>query len=147
AAGLYAPMADTTYANGLAATGGSVALRILGATTAIDAVGWGNATSTWLEGTPAPAPPAASSLERLPGGSAGSGQDTNDNSIDFVVRAVPEPQNAGSAPIPSPSSSASSTPRGTPSPSDTPSPSGSGTPGASATPSPTPSASVAASSS
>src|SRR5207237_6731802 len=30
AAGLYAPLADTSYANGLAATGGSVALRIRG---------------------------------------------------------------------------------------------------------------------
>ena len=33
AAGAYAPLADATYANGLAATGGSVALRIQGATT------------------------------------------------------------------------------------------------------------------
>src|SRR5207302_258264 len=91
-AGLYGPIADTTYANGLAATGGSVALRIQGATTAIDAVGWGTSTSTWLEGTPAPAPPAGSSLERLPGGSAGSGQDTNDNIGDFVTRTAPDPQ-------------------------------------------------------
>src|SRR5207249_3045540 len=38
-AGLYAPMADTTYANGLAATGRRLALRTQGATTGIDAGG------------------------------------------------------------------------------------------------------------
>ena len=48
--GIFAPIADALYASGMAATGGSVALRIQGATTAIDAVGWGTATSTWLEG-------------------------------------------------------------------------------------------------
>ena len=63
----------------MAATGGSVALRIQGATTAIDAVGWGTAASTWLEGAPAAAPPAGASLERLPGGSAGSTIDTDNN--------------------------------------------------------------------
>jgi len=163
-AGLYAPMADTTYANGLAAAGGSVALRIQGATTAIDAVGWGTASSAWLEGTPAPAPLAGSSLERLPGGSAGSGQDTNDNVVDFVTRTAPDPQNAAAAPIassspwPSTMSSGSSSPTATPtvlpsptftptqtvssSPTATPSattPSDTSTPLASPTPSATPS--------
>ncbi|TMB50237.1 MAG: hypothetical protein E6J50_06170 [Chloroflexi bacterium] len=138
AAGLYAPMADTTYANGLAATGGSVALRIQAATTAIDAVGWGTATSTWLEGLPAPAAPAGSSLERLPGGAAGSGQDTDDNSVDFVMRASPDPQNAAATPIASPSPSAT--------PSATPSPSASATPGSTDPPSPSPSPSVTPSS-
>jgi hypothetical protein len=144
-AGLYGPMADTTYANGLAATGGSVALRIQGATAAIDALGWGTATSTWLEGTPAPAPPAGSSLERLPGGSAGSGQDTNDNIGDFVTRTAPDPQNAAAAPIASPSPSISAIPSGSPSPSATPSelPSPSLTPAP--TDSPTPSATLSAS--
>ena len=66
-AGIFAGVADVTYANGLAATGGSMALRLVGASTAVDAVGWGTAASTWLEGVPAPAPPASSSLERLPG--------------------------------------------------------------------------------
>ena len=44
--------------------------------TAIDAVGWGTAASTWLEGSPTPAPAAGHPVERLPGGSGGSGQDT-----------------------------------------------------------------------
>ncbi|MGH2381241.1 MAG: lamin tail domain-containing protein, partial [Candidatus Limnocylindria bacterium] len=49
--GIYAAIADATYASGMAATGGSVALRIQGAGSAIDAVGWGTSVSTWLEGT------------------------------------------------------------------------------------------------
>ena len=100
--GIYASIADATYASGMAATGGSVAIRILGATTAIDAVGWGTAASTWLEGLPAVAPVAGASIERLPGGALGSGQDTDDNLVDFVERLVPEPQNLGSPPTPAP---------------------------------------------
>ena len=110
--GIYAGVADAAYANGLAAAGGSVALRIQGAATAVDAVGWGTATSSWLETLPAVAPPAGSSLERLPGGSSGSGQDTDDNLVDFAVQPVPDPQNSGSAPI--------SVPTQTPTPTDTP---------------------------
>jgi hypothetical protein len=109
-AGVFASMADQTYTSGLAATGGSVALRIQGATAAIDAVGWGNATSTWIEGAPGLAVAAGHSIERLPGGSEGSGQDTEDNSVDFVDRAAPDPQNSLSTPIPIPAPSASATP-------------------------------------
>jgi hypothetical protein len=120
-AGIFAGVADVTYANGLAATGGSMALRLIGAATAVDAVGWGTAASTWREGSPAPAPPAGSSLERLPGGELGSGQDSGDNLVDFVVRGTPDPQNSASPPVPSGETS----PSGAPSPSDLPSPSGS----------------------
>jgi hypothetical protein len=118
AAGVFAPLADASYANGLAATGGSVALRLQGAATAIDAVGWGAATSTWLETRPAAAPAAGSSLERLPGGSSGSGQDTDDNLVDFTIQPVPDPQNSGSPPTPSASASPmpSATDAATPSP-------------------------------
>jgi hypothetical protein len=110
--GAYSTIADATYAGGLASTGGSVAIRAVGAPTAIDAVGWGTAASTWLEGAPAPAVAAGHSLERLPGGAAGSGQDTGQNEVDFVDLAVPGPQNRAAPPIPttpSPSPSASST--------------------------------------
>jgi hypothetical protein len=98
-AGVYAPIADATYASGMAATGGSVAIRILGAATAIDVVGWGTASS-WVEGTPSVAPAAGVSLERLPGGVAGSWQDTGDNAADFVERELPAPQNLASVPTP-----------------------------------------------
>lgn len=127
AAGMFAPIADATYTQGLAAAGGSVALRIQGASTAIDAVGWGTAASAWLEGTPAPASAAGASLERLPGGILGSTQDTDDNAADFVERAVPEPQNSGSplippgvTPTPMPSEIVTPTPEASLEPSDTP---------------------------
>lgn len=147
-AGIFAGLADVAYANGLAATGGSVALRVVGAATAIDAVGWGSAASSWLETRPAPAPATGSSLERLPAGSLGSGQDTDDNLVDFVVQPIPDPQNSGSPPIPigseSPAPSSSPIPSATAEPSSTPTidPSGeptvTGTPLATLSPTPTP---------
>ena len=98
--GIYASIADATYASGMAATGGSVAIRILGASTAVDAVGWGTTTSSWREGAPAIAPATSASIERLPGGALGSGTDTDDNAADFAERLVPGPQNLASVPTP-----------------------------------------------
>jgi hypothetical protein len=118
-AGLFAGLGDATYASGLSATGGSVALRIEGASTAIDAVGWGATTSTWLEGTPVAAPAAGHSLERLPGGAAGSGMDTDQNAVDFVERDIPDPQNLLSAPIPVETASPTASHTGTSSPTAT----------------------------
>lgn len=120
-AGVYAAIADLTYANGLAATGGSLALRVLGASSAVDAVGWGTAVSSWLEGSPVAAPAAGHSIERLPGGAAGSTQDTDQNALDFVERAVPDPQNSASSPVPT--STPTPSPSGEPSASQTPTPS------------------------
>ena len=136
-AGIYASIADALYASGMAATGGSVAIRVQGAGTAIDAVGWGSAASTWREGSNAPAPSAGSSIERLPGGGLGSTQDTDDNATDFAERPVPEPQNLASAPTPVPGEpSPTATPSVSPAPSPTP------TPAASTNASPSPSATV-----
>jgi hypothetical protein len=67
ASGIYASVADATYASGMAATGGSVAIRILGAITAIDAAGWGTAASAWMEGTPVAAPAAGRRARLGPG--------------------------------------------------------------------------------
>ena len=53
AAGLYGGLADATYSGGFAATGGAVALRVVGGA-AIDAVGWGDATNAFVEGRAAP---------------------------------------------------------------------------------------------
>ena len=114
--GIYASIADAVYATGMAATGGSVALRIAGASSAIDAVGWGTAASTWREGTTnAPAPAAGASIERLPGGALGSTQDTDVNAVDFIERVMPEPQNLASPPTPD-----AGDPAGTPAPTPTP---------------------------
>jgi uncharacterized protein YdeI (BOF family) len=129
-AGIFATIADAVYATGMAATGGSVALRITGASPAIDAVGWGTAASTWREGASSVAPSAGASIERLPGGASGSTQDTDDNAADFVERLVPQPQNLTSPPTPG---------GGTPSPSSTPSVSSTASPTIEVTPTATPS--------
>ncbi len=144
-AGAFAAIADATYSGGLAANGGSVALRTTNDATSVDAVGWGTATA-WLEGDPAEAAPVGSSIERLPGGAAGSTQDTDDNAVDFIVNATPDPQGALSGPTPSasatpgPSPTDSPTPMETPIPTPTPTPAPTGTP--TATPTPTPSQTI-----
>jgi len=133
AAGAYAASADLTYSGGFAATGGAVALRVVGGTS-VDAVGWGDAVNAFVEGAAAPAPAAGSSLERLPGGAAGNGIDTNVNLADWFVQAVPNPQSMAAPAVPA-------GPAPTPSPVATPSPTASPTPTPVATPSPTPVAS------
>src|SRR5512144_2033233 len=52
ASGSYASLADATYSGGTAATGGAVALRIVGGSV-LDAVGWGDATNGFVEGAAA----------------------------------------------------------------------------------------------
>jgi lamin tail-like protein len=140
-AGAFAAVADVTYTNGLAATGGSVAIRIIGASAGVDAAGWGNAASTWMESLPAVAPVAGHSIERLPGGSQGSGQDTDQNSLDFIESATPDPQNSLSSPIPvatpEPSPTRPGTPTPTPATSASPTPSDPGTPEPTTQPTPT----------
>jgi hypothetical protein len=102
AAGIFGPLADATYSGGLAADGGVVALRRADGSV-IDAVGWGTAANAYVEGAAAPAPPAKSSIERLPGGSGGNTQDTNDNFTDWFVQPNPIPQSLASRPVPAPS--------------------------------------------
>src|SRR5690349_24230889 len=67
--GSYVAMGDATYTGGFAATGGAIALRVVGGSV-IDAVGWGDATNAFVEGSPVAAPPASASVERRPGGVA-----------------------------------------------------------------------------
>jgi hypothetical protein len=140
-AGIFGAIADGTYSGGFAATGGAVALRVVGGTV-IDAIGWGDATNGFVEGTVASAPASGSSLERAPGGSAGNGTDTNDNAADWFVQGAPSPQGSSAPPVPAPgaSPSPSATPTATASPtsSPTPMPTASPTPTAIATPSPSP---------
>jgi len=148
ALGLYAAGADGTYSGGFAATGGAVALRVVGGTV-VDAVGWGDATSGFVEGQAAVAPSAVSSLERWPGGAAGNGVDTNDNATDWFV-ATPNPQGSGAAPVPAPEptptpvpspapiATPSPAPIATPSPTPTPIATPTPTPAAAPTPAPTP---------
>lgn len=88
---------DAVLTSGLAASGGHVRLKDAGGQV-VDLVGWG--TATHAEGHAVDAPVAGGSVERLPGRLsevAGNGQDTDDNSADFVLREVAEPQNVLSA--------------------------------------------------
>jgi hypothetical protein len=140
ASGVFGPISDATYSGGFAATGGAIAIRVVGGAT-VDAVGWGDAINAFVEGTAAVAPPAGSSLERGPGGAAGNVTDTNDNAIDWFVQAAPSPQGLNAPPVPavgspSPGPTATPTPIVTASPTSTPS----ATPTASPTVVPTPSA-------
>ena len=84
--------ADESFSAGLAATGGAAGLR--DATGAlVDGVGWGTATNAFVEGSPAPAPPATSvpgsSIVRLP-----DGHDTNANANDFTISSTATPKAA-----------------------------------------------------
>jgi hypothetical protein len=133
-AGTFASSADAVYSGGLAATGGAIVLRATGGAV-VDAVGWGDASNTFVEGVAAPAPAAGQSIERRPGGMGGNTVDTNSNAADFVANAAPVAQNLAAPPVPTPTPSADPTPSATPSQSPTPTPSP--TPSLSPTPTPT----------
>ncbi|HSS36073.1 MAG TPA: lamin tail domain-containing protein, partial [Patescibacteria group bacterium] len=140
AAGTFAAVGDATYAGGFAATGGVLAIRPIGGTP-LDAVGWGDAANAFVEGAAAPAPPAGSSLERRPGGSAGNIVDTNDNGADWLVVGSPQPQNLSSPPVPGPGPTPTPpTPASTPVPTSTPTPTAPATPAGTPTPTPMPTA-------
>jgi hypothetical protein len=98
-AGSYSSGADVTYSGGLAASGGAIVLRPI-AGQPIDAVAWGDAANAYVEGAPAAAPPAGSSVERAPGGSWGNWFDTNDNAADTLIQPDPLAQNQLSPPSP-----------------------------------------------
>ncbi len=137
AAGSHASLGDLAYTGGFAATGGALALRVVGGTP-IDAVGWGDAANAFVEGGAAAAPPSGSSLERAPGAAGGNGWDTNDNALDWFVQAAPTPQGMGAAPVPSPAPTEAPTPTPTPTEAPTPTPIPSAAPLPTPTPTPTP---------
>ena len=62
----------------------------------VDLLGWGEAPAAFTAGTPASVLAGSASLERLPGGAAGNGQNSANNATDFVTPATPNPQNSGS---------------------------------------------------
>ena len=139
AVGTYASTADATYSGGLAATGGALVLRPVGGAP-IDAVGWGDATNAFVEGTAAAAPPPGQSIERRPGGSGGNVLDTNQNAADWNVLPAPIPQNRSAAPVPSTPPSPSPEPSGSSVPSPSPAPTATPTPAPSPSAEPTPTA-------
>jgi len=97
--------ADASTSATLAANNG-VALRQGAMDTGIiiDSVAWGTVTNAFIEGTPFPTNPAAGeSLERV-------GDDTDNNSVDFIIQSSPNPQNSSSAVSPTPTEGVSPTP-------------------------------------
>ena len=115
AEGTYAGVADHTYTNGLSATGGPLVLRVVGGGV-IDSLSWGSAASSFVEGRPGSAPPAGSSLARLPGGLAGNGRDTNDNAADTFIDPMPIPDASSRDSDPRPSRPRPRSPRPGPRP-------------------------------
>jgi uncharacterized repeat protein (TIGR01451 family) len=97
--GYSGPVAgNQTYATGIADDGG-IAITGSNGTSIIDAVGMSSG-SAYKEGTPLT--PLTNnvdqSYERKPGGAAGNGKDTNNNSADFLLNATfSNPQNLDSA--------------------------------------------------
>ena len=85
---------DATFTQALGGTGGGLAISTTGVI--VDSVGWGTATNAFVETVAAAAPPAGQSIERLPGGDFGNGQDTDHNATDFQVLTTPTPQNSAS---------------------------------------------------
>ncbi|MCA9945701.1 MAG: lamin tail domain-containing protein [Anaerolineales bacterium] len=68
----------------------------------VDLLGWGDAPAEFTAEEPAAAPEGGASLERLPGGVAGNGQNSGSNATDFAALATPNPQNSGSPITPQP---------------------------------------------
>lgn len=61
-----------------------------------DRFGWGEAPAAYYAGSPLVEFVKGDTLERLPGGEAGNGHDSGDNTADFLAHADARPQNSGS---------------------------------------------------
>jgi len=87
---------DTTTAATISANNG-IALRLgpMDTGSIIDSLGWGECQNEFVEGDAATTLSEAQSLERQP-----IGQDSDNNSIDFVIQNTPTPQNSGGQEIP-----------------------------------------------
>jgi predicted extracellular nuclease len=90
---------DGTFDTSLFERKGGLALRD-GSGSTVDQAGWGDAAEGFFAGSAAPPPDDGASLERLPGGAAGSGVDSDDNAAEFIARQIPDPQNSGSPTTP-----------------------------------------------
>jgi predicted extracellular nuclease len=86
---------DAVFEQPLVVTKGGLNLKRADGSIA-DALGWGQVPGAFKEGGAASALQNGFSLERAPGGDEGNGEDTNDNSLDFVLNPNPRPQNSGS---------------------------------------------------
>jgi hypothetical protein len=101
---------DVQWTQGLGGSGGNLAI-VSNATTLgssctgsnlVDRVAWGSGNCP--EGSAVSAPSVNNSIQRKPGGTAGAGQDTDDNSADFIQSSPSVPHNSSSALATPPSS-------------------------------------------
>lgn len=92
---------DATFDVSLFERKGGLILRDAAGETA-DTLGWGDAPEAAFAGSPAGLPTAGASLERLPGGEAGNGLNSDNNAADWVSVASPNPQNSGNPSTPLP---------------------------------------------
>lgn len=67
-----------------------------------DRLGWGDAPDGYFAGSPITGYEKGMSLERLPGGDQGNGQNSGDNAADLIAQPDPNPQNSGFPPTPLP---------------------------------------------
>ena len=86
---------DATFKQNLISSKGNLSLLDKNGDT-LDRLCWGKLTCENIEGAPASAMSKGKSLERLPGGTAGSTADSDNNAVDFVLNTQPSPQNSGS---------------------------------------------------
>jgi len=91
----YQVVVDARYDLPLANSRGGLLLRNPDDSPA-DSLAWGGDPQKYGEGSRAPALERGVSLERKPGGSAGSGVDTDQNRRDFVLNDRPDPQGSDS---------------------------------------------------
>jgi hypothetical protein len=150
------PSADQVYSTTQRIAADNTVTLLDNTSTIIDLVGLGAATVHETAGIANPvnngsverkAQSSSTEISMGPGGVdefSGNGWDTDNNSLDFVQRAVSQPQNSTSSteppssiPTPSPTSSPSPTPTNTPTSIVTPTPTPTSTPTPSLTPSPT----------
>lgn len=89
----YTGVSNGNLITDLAALGGGIAIRDTTSNAVIDSMGYGTAINLFVEGLVALALPTGNSLSRIP-----NGNDSNNNSVDFVVTNPPTPGAANAAP-------------------------------------------------
>lgn len=95
----FSQVVDSYFDIPLANSRGGLLLRSADDSPA-DSLAWGNDPQQYGEGALAPALARGVSLERKPGGEAGSGRDTDRNQLDFVLNPDPDPQGTDNPPAP-----------------------------------------------
>jgi subtilisin family serine protease len=100
-AGMVPPPDTVSTMMGAAGTSGGNLLLANESGVTIDKVGYGGFADD-AETVPTGTPASGNSQERLPGAATttGNGTDTDDNSADFIGRAIPQPQNTTSTEVP-----------------------------------------------